>query len=391
MPRVVILLLDGVGIGELPDASEYGDQGSNTLANLALAVGGLELPTLQDLGLGNIAPIKGITPARKPSGSFGKMAERSPGKDSTTGHWEIAGVILDRPFPVYPEGFPQDLIEEFERRINRKVIGNQPASGTVIIEQLGEEHLRTKRPIVYTSADSVFQIAAHVDVIPIDELYQICMVAREFLVGKDNIARVIARPFEGKPGSFRRRPERKDFSLPPPGPTLFDRVKNAGEETVAIGKVDEIFSFQGIKRAHHAVHHKECMRFIEEELKATETGLIFANFVQFDMEWGHRNNPDGFYDGLTDFDRWLSTLLPKFREDDLIFITADHGNDPTTPSTDHSREYVPLITYGQAFKSGVNLGTRESFADLGQTAAQYLGVNGLKDGKGFIKEISQDH
>lgn len=390
MPRVIILLLDGVGVGELPDAKDYGDEGSNTLANLAKAVGGLNLPTLQRLGLGNIIPIDGMNPVEKPLGSFGKMAERSPGKDSTTGHWEIAGLILNSPFPVYPDGFPEDVIEKFEKRIGRKVIGNKPASGTVIIEELGEEHLKTKNPIVYTSADSVFQIAAHVDVIPIEELYRICKIARDLLSGRHNVARVIARPFEGKTGAFRRRPERRDFSIPPPGPTLLDRVNDAGKDTIVIGKVDEIFSFQGITRAHHSTLHEECTRFVEEELKITKQGLIFANFVQFDMDWGHRNNPGGFYRGLVDFDQWLATIITKVDYDDLLFITADHGNDPTTPSTDHSREYVPLLVYGPAFKAGLDLGIRESFADLGQTAAQYLGVNGLEDGKGFIEEILKD-
>jgi len=388
MSRVVILLLDGVGIGALPDAQKYGDEGSNTLANLAQAVGGLKLPTFQKLGLGNIAPLSGVDPSPLPLASYGKMAEASPGKDSTTGHWEIAGIILDHPFPVYPDGFPDDVIRKFEERIGRKILGNVPASGTVIIEELGREHLKTRRPIVYTSADSVFQIAAHVDVIPIPELYQMCEIAREILTGRHQVARVIARPFEGKPGSFRRRPERKDFSLPPPHPTLLDRVKESGQVVVAIGKVDEIFAFRGITRSYHSVRHDECMAYVEKELKEDYSGLIFANFVQFDMDWGHRNNPAGFYQGLIDFDEWLKGIITTETGDDLFFITADHGNDPTTPSTDHSREYVPLLVFGRKVRSGIDLGTRRSFADLGQTAARYLEVEALNHGEDFLETIS---
>lgn len=369
----------------MPDAKDYGDEESNTLGNLARAVGGLDLPNLQRLGLGNIEPIMGLDPVAEPDASFGKMAERSPGKDSTTGHWEIAGIILDRPFPVYPDGFPGGLIKDFERRIGRKILGNHPASGTEIIEELGPEHLKTGYPIVYTSADSVFQIASHVDVIPIPELYRICHIARDMLKGDHNVARVIARPFEGEPGSFRRRPERKDYSLPPPRPTLLDRVKERGLEVVAIGKVDEIFAFNGLTRSYHSVKHEECMRFVEAELTRSFSGLVFANFVQFDMDWGHRNNPEGFYQGLIGFDRWLGNI--NWKSEDLFFITADHGNDPTTPSTDHSREYVPLLVFGPSVKKGLNLGIRKTFADLGQTAASYLGIEGLEDGEDFLEAI----
>ena len=387
MSRVIILLLDGVGCGELPDAADYSDQGSNTLANLAKAVGGLSLPNLAGLGLGNIIPIAGIPPQEKPKASFGKMAEQSAGKDSTAGHWEVAGLVIDEPFPLFPHGFPPELIRSLEQAIGRKTIGNVAASGTEIIKELGEEHLRTGCPIVYTSADSVLQIACHEDIIPPDELYRICQKARGLCAGPFCVGRVIARPFTDKPGSFTRTTRRKDFSCLPPQPTLLDNVKEAGQPVVGIGKVDDLFAGRGFTDTHHSVNNDDCMRLTIEAMENTKVGLIFTNLVQFDMDWGHRNNPAAFAVGLREFDDFLPTILNHFDRHDLLFITADHGNDPTTPSTDHSREYVPLLAFGPDFKQGVDLGTRPTFADMGQTAAEFLKVKPTPHGTSFLKEI----
>ena len=389
-PRVIIFVLDGVGCGELPDAERFHDCGSNTLGNLALATGELNLPNLTRLGLGNILEIKGVPAQRQPAAAFGKMAEKSAGKDSTTGHWEIAGVITSEPFPVFPDGFPQSLIREFEERIGRRVLGNVAASGTEIIKQLGVEHLQTGFPIVYTSADSVFQVAAHIEVIPLEELYRMCKIARELLTGRYRVARVIARPFAGEPGSFYRTPQRRDFSCPPPMPTLLDNVKAAGMGVVAVGKIDELFAGQGITRSFHSVKNEECLEFTRKILNQVEPGLLFVNLVQFDMDWGHRNDPFGFARGLEQFDQALSEIIPALQPEDLMFITADHGCDPTTPSTDHSREYVPLLVYGLKIQPGVNLGVRETFADLGQTAAEFLGVSPTPAGSSFLKAIKKD-
>ncbi len=389
VPRVIIIVLDGVGCGELPDADRFNDCGSNTLKNLAQAVGGLNLPNLTRLGLGNVIEIAGVPAQRNPQAAFGMMAEKSAGKDSTTGHWEIAGVITVEPFPVFPNGFPLELICEFERRINRRVLGNVAASGTEIINRLGEEHLRTGSPIVYTSADSVFQIAAHVDVIPVEELYRYARIARELLTGPYRVARVIARPFAGRPGGFYRTPQRRDFSCPPPQPTLLDKVQVAGMEVVAIGKIDELFASRGITRSFHSVHNSDCAEYTLQIIGESFAGLVFVNLVQFDMDWGHRNDPGGFAHGLEEFDHMLKEIISQLKEDDILFITADHGCDPTTSSTDHSREYVPLLVYGSMVRSGVNLGVRETFADLGQTAAEYLGVEPLAAGTSFLREIKQ--
>jgi len=386
-PRVIILLLDGVGCGELPDAADYGDQGSNTLANLAKAVGGLSLPNLARLGLGNIIPIQGVPPQEKPEACFGKMAEESAGKDSTTGHWEIAGLVTCEPFPLFPHGFPPELIQSLERVIGRKTIGNRAASGTEIIKELGEEHLRTGCPIVYTSADSVMQIACHEDIIPPDELYRICQKARGLCAEAFCVGRVIARPFTGKPGSFTRTARRKDFSCAPPQPTLLDNVKEAGLPVVGIGKVDDLFAGRGFTETHHSVNNADCHRLTVETMEKTRTGLIFTNLVQFDMDWGHRNNPAAFAAGLREFDDSLPNILNHLDRHDLLFITADHGNDPTTSSTDHSREYVPLLALGPGFKQGVDLDTRPTFADLGQTAAEFLDVRPTPKGTSFLELI----
>jgi phosphopentomutase len=387
MSRVIILLLDGVGCGELPDAADYGDRGSNTLANLAKAVGGLNLPNLARLGLGNIIHIQGVPPQDKPQACFGRMAEQSVGKDSTTGHWEIAGLVTSDPFPLFPHGFPPELIERLEQAIGRRTIGNRAASGTEVIKDLGEEHLRTGCPIVYTSADSVMQIACHEDVIPPDELYRICQTARGLCTGRFCVGRVIARPFSGKPGSFTRTARRKDFSCAPPQPTLLDNVKEAGQPVVGIGKVDDLFASRGFTETHHSVVNADCLQLTVDAMKMTTAGLIFTNLVQFDMDWGHRNDPAAFATGLREFDKSLPTILDQLDVHDLLFITADHGNDPTTSSTDHSREYVPLLAFGPGFKQGVDLGTRPTFADLGQTAADFLRTKPTAHGTSFLELI----
>jgi phosphopentomutase len=385
--QVILIVLDSMGVGELPDAVEYGDAGSNTLANTAKAVGGLSLPHMQKLGLGNITAVEGVPPCDEPLGAYGRMAEASAGKDTTTGHWEMAGIYSPRPLPTYPNGFPKELIEEYERRIGRKTLGNYPRSGTVIIQELGEEHVRTGYPIVYTSADSVFQVAAHEEVIPIEELYRICQIAREMLVGEHAVGRVIARPFIGELGNLTRTERRKDFSLLPPEPTLLDRLVAAGHSVMGVGKIEDIFAHRGLSRSVHSPNNMACVDQTLVFMKESQRGLIFTNLVDFDMLWGHRNNPQGYAGGLEDFDRRLPEIMEAMTAQDILFLTADHGNDPTTPSTDHSREYVPLLAYGSMVKSGMDLGTRETFADLGATVAELLGIEPLPFGTSFAEEI----
>ncbi len=381
--------MDGVGIGELPDAANYGDEGSNTLVNMAKAVGGLNLPTLQRMGLGNIAQIEGVPPTDEPIACYGKMREISAGKDTTTGHWEIAGVIRTKPFPTYPNGFPPEIIEAFEQAIGRKVLGNKPASGTAIIEELGEEHLRTGYPIVYTSADSVFQIAAHEDIVPVETLYRWCEIAREILRGEHEVARVIARPFVGTPGNFKRTPRRKDFSVPPPYPTLLDALTENGLTVVTVGKVDDIFAGRGISRAIHTSDNHDGMEQVEKLVAKEDFDFLWCTLVDFDTLYGHRNNPQGFAQALEEFDHWLGGFLPKLREGDLLLITADHGNDPTTPSTDHSREYVPLLVWTPTLRKGKPLGTRETFADVAATVADWLGVKWQGAGESCLPMMSE--
>lgn len=383
MKRAIVLILDGVGIGELPDAAQYSDQGSNTLGNLARKCGGLNLPVLERLGLGNIDSIEGIKKVDDSLACFGKMAEKSPGKDSTYGHWELFGVILKAPFPTYPNGFPNEIIEEFESRVGHKILGNIAASGTDIIRQLGEEHIKTKKPIVYTSADSVFQIACHTDIFSLDELYTFCKIAREILQGDHGVARVIARPFAGDVQNFYRTQDRRDYSLQPPEPTLLDRVKESGLEVIAIGKVDDLFGGRGYTKSYHSVNDMECANFVFKVMDEVNEGLIVANFVQFDMDWGHRNDVEGFKNGLIEIDEIIGKVIQKIKETDFLFITADHGNDPTTPSTDHSREYVPILAYTTK-KIGRNLGLRQSFADMGKTIARYFDIEGIKNGEDFL-------
>jgi phosphopentomutase len=373
--RVIVIVLDSVGIGELPDAAAFGDVGSHTLGNMAREVGGLKLPNLERMGLGNIAILDGIIPQEEPTAVFGKMAEVSPGKDTTTGHWELMGLQLKRAFPLYPDGFPPEVMEPFEEQIGRGTLGNYPASGTVILDELGEEHMRTGKPIIYTSGDSVFQIAAHEEVIPIDELYHICHVAREILRDEHEVSRIIARPFVGSPGNFTRTANRHDYSVVPPEPTLLDRLKEAGFMVYAVGKINDIFVGQGISGYITTVDNTDGVdKTIAAIRDGTERGLIFTNLVDFDAKFGHRNNPQGYADALVDFDRRLPEIVDTLTEGDILIITADHGNDPTTPSTDHSREYVPILITGKEINPGVNIGVRQTFADLAATIADIFGV-----------------
>lgn len=387
MKRLTIVVLDSVGVGELPDAHLYGDEGSNTLANTAQAVGGLHMPHSQKLGLGNIIAIEGVPPTDNPQAAWGKMAEISKGKDTTTGHWEIAGLTLDTPFPTYPDGFPEDLISAFEKRIGRKVLGNYPASGTAIIDELGPEHMATGYPIVYTSADSVFQIAAHEEIVPLEQLYAWCQIARDLLTGPHAVARVIARPFVGQPGAFRRTANRHDFSVEPFGPTVLDALVAKGIPVYGIGKIKDIFAGRGITDSVSTKSNQDGLDQVVEQLaRRQEQCLVFANLVDFDMLWGHRNDAQAYARGLEEFDARLPEILEKLGADDLLFILADHGCDPTTPSTDHSREYVPLLVVGQGVQP-VNLGVRRTFADVAKTVADFFGVEYETVGVSFLPDI----
>ncbi len=387
--HVVLIILDSVGVGALPDADQYGDAGSNTLAHTAQAVSGLALPHLQRLGLGNLAAIAGVPPRRRAAGAYGRMAEASAGKDTTIGHWELAGLISPRPLPTYPQGFPADLIAAFERRIGRSVLGNKPASGTAIIAELGAEHVRTGAPIVYTSADSVFQIAAHEDVIPVAELYRISQIAREMLVGEHNVGRVIARPFIGSPGNFVRTERRRDFSTPPPTPTVLDHILAAGHTVWAVGKIEDIFAGRGISVAAHTRDNMDSMDKTLAFMAEPARGLIWTNLVDFDMLYGHRNDAAGYAAALTAFDRRTPELMAALGPRDILIITADHGCDPTTPSTDHSREYVPLLIYGPPIRANVNLGIRDTFADVAASVAEWLGAAAPAAGTSFAAAITR--
>jgi phosphopentomutase len=382
--RVVLIVMDSVGAGELPDAAIYGDEGSDTLGNIARAVG-LQVPTLRSLGLREVAAIGGDRVA--PRGAFGRMAEASPGKDSVTGHWEMMGIVLDRPFPTFPDGFPPEIIRQFEARIGRHSLGNTVASGTAIIDALGAEHVRTGAPIVYTSADSVFQIAAHESVIPIDELYRICAIAFDLVARGMGVGRVIARPFVGEPGRFMRTSNRRDFALEPFQPTMLDRLKAAGHAVVGIGKIEDLFAGQGLTRAIHTRSDDHGMDVLDEELASTRTGLIAINLVDFDTQYGHRNDVAGYARNLERFDLRLGALLPRLDAADLLVVTADHGNDPTTPSTDHSREHVPVLLHGAAVRPGSDVGTRSTFADLGQTIGEVFGLAPMPHGRSFLSDV----
>lgn len=389
--RVILIILDGLGVGELPDAAEYGDMGSDTLGNISRAMDGLNLPNLESLGLGQIGEFKGIKTDRCRRGGFGRMAERSRGKDTTTGHWEMMGIILEKPFPVYPQGFPPEVIEPFKKAIGRNILGNIPASGTEIIQELGEKHLQTGYPIVYTSADSVFQIAAHEEIIPVEELYRMCREARRLLVPPHNVSRVIARPFIGRPGNFKRTERRRDFSVEPPQETLLDRLCQKGIPVVGIGKIEDIFAGHGIKRGIHTRNDMDGVDWTLKIMKEVQAGLIFTNLVDFDTLYGHRNDTPGYARALKEFDIRIPELLGELGDRDLLVLSADHGNDPTTPSTDHSREYVPLLVYSPAIERVVDLGVRNTFADLGQTLAELFGVGKLPAGTSFLSELAYVH
>lgn len=387
MKRVIIIVLDSVGVGELPDASAYGDTGSNTLGNIAAKSKGFSLPNMERLGLGCIRGISGIRAVDGPIGCFGKMAERSAGKDTTTGHWELAGITLDRPFPLYPDGFPEDVMQRFENAIGTKTLGNYPASGTEIIKELGQRHVMTGYPIVYTSADSVFQIAAHEEVIPVERLYEICRTAREILTGEHAVGRVIARPFIGAEGNFTRTANRRDFSLKPPAKTMLDFIKDAGLKVKAVGKIEDIFAGQGITEAVHIHGNMDGVDKTLEFMNESFDGLIFTNLVDFDMLYGHRNDIEGYAHALMEFDSRVPEILSAMNDNDILFITADHGCDPSTDSTDHSREYVPLLVYGKRIKNGIDLGIRSTFADLAQTVVHVLGTSGDFGAESFSAEL----
>jgi phosphopentomutase len=414
--RAIVIVLDSVGVGELPDAAAYGDQGSNTLGNIAKQIP-LRLPTLRSLGLDRLVQIDiregtaecaetaaqaqrspgkdfsanfavSAVPSGSSVGAFGRMAEASAGKDSVTGHWEMMGIVLDRAFPTFPNGFDGSVIAEFSRLTGRGVIGNKPASGTAIIDELGPEHMRTGALIVYTSADSVFQIAAHEEIVPIPELYRDCEIAYT-LVGEGlGVGRVIARPFVGAPGHFTRTSNRHDYALPPSGETVLDRAKGAGVPVVAIGKIEDLFAGRGITRGNHTIGDEDGMDKVEAEMKVVDRGLIFTNLVDFDAQFGHRNDVAGYAANLERFDARLARLIPQLRDDDLLVVTADHGNDPTTPSTDHAREYVPLLVTGAHVRAGLDLGTRTTFADLGQTLAELFGLGPMPNGTSFLRDIA---
>ena len=382
--RVLLIVLDSVGIGEMPDAGDYGDSGAHTLGH-ALGSRDVRIPNLQQMGLANIARLP-VHPVDNPSGFFGKAATASRGKDTTTGHWEMGGIITSNPFPTYPNGFPPRVIEQFERAVGRKVLGNKPASGTEIIKELGEEHVRTGRPIVYTSADSVFQIAAHEQVVPLDELYRWSQIAREQLTGEDEVGRVIARPFVGEPGNFRRTEARQDYAIDPPEETLLDRVKKAGLAVSAVGKIGSIFCHRGTTEELKAGNNNASVDQTLRALASTGRGLIFTNLVDFDMLYGHRNDVEGYARSLEEFDSRLPEIQTEMRDDDLMIITADHGCDPGDVSTDHTREYVPILGWGRRARAGVSLGTRLSIADIGQTIAENFGLT-LQAGRSFLREI----
>ena len=387
--RVILIVLDGVGVGAQPDAAAYGDEGAHTLAHVAGAVGGLRLPNLEALGLGHLDALAGVRRTAQPDGCFGRMAALSRGKDSTTGHWEMMGVVLENPFPTYPNGFPPDVIESFQQAVGRKTLGNYAASGTTIIREMGVQHLQTGSPIVYTSADSVFQIAAHERVIPVEELYGMCRTARKLLAPPHQVARVIARPFIGEPGAFTRTDGRRDFSVEPPAQTLLDSLKADGYPVIGIGKIEDLFKGRGLTRAVPAKNDTATLEETLRVLRSVPRGLIFSNLVEFDMLYGHRNDAAGFAWALQAFDARLPEIIGGMQQDDLLCITADHGNDPTRPGTDHTREYVPLLVYGARVAKGVNLGTRKSFADLGQTIAEGLGVKRLAWGESFLHVVMQ--
>ena len=385
--RAILIVLDSVGIGAAEDSCLYGDQACNTIKHTAYAAGGLNLPNMQALGLGNLEDLSGVKPVSAAQGVYGKMMEKSKGKDTTTGHWEMMGIILEKPFPTFPHGFPPDLIMELERRIGRKTIGNIVASGTEIIASMGQEHVKTGYPIIYTSADSVLQIAAHEEVIPLEELYRICRIARDLMTGEYGVGRIIARPFIGQDGKFVRTPHRHDYSLEP-GENILDSILAAGQKVIGIGKINDIFAGRGITETHSTEDNWDGMQKIIGFVKRDFEGLLFANLIDFDQLYGHRNDAEGYAQALEEFDSCLPELMREMRPEDILFISADHGCDPTTAGTDHTREQVPLLVYGKQIKAGFDLGVRHSFADLGQTIAEFLTVKTeIKAGQSFYALI----
>ncbi|MGC9397631.1 MAG: phosphopentomutase [Anaerolineae bacterium] len=385
--RFVVIVLDGVGVGELPDAEAYHDVGSNSVGNTARVLGGLDLPNLQQLGLGNLTAIPGVLPTKETWGAYGKMAEVSAGKDSVTGHWELMGIYSRTPMPTYPEGFPPEVIEPFKERTGYGVLANRPASGTEIIKELGEEHLRTGKLIVYTSADSVFQIAAHEEIVPVEELYRICKIARELLTGEHAVGRVIARPFRGEPGNFWRTERRHDFPLLPPRPTVMNKLLDAGYDVAAVGKIDDLFGNSGISLNKHTTNNADSITALLDFLPRDFQGLLLANLIEYDMIYGHRNDPQGYAGALKYFDEHIPAIKRGLQPTDVAVIVADHGVDPTTESTDHSREYVPLLVFGAPVRPSVDLGVRETFADLAATIAENFGLEPPEIGMSFLKAI----
>ncbi len=384
--RVFLIVLDGVGMGALPDAADYGDAGTNTLLHVAEAAGGLKLPRLERLGLGRLLDLPGVRALADPRGARGVLGQLSKGKDSTTGHWELAGLVVDRAFPTYPRGFPEELLRRWSERIGRGWMGNIVGSGTDIIARHGAEHQRTGRLIVYTSADSVFQVAAHEETVPLAELYEACRAARALLSGEHAVGRVIARPFVGDPGGYQRTPHRRDFSLEPPSPTLLDRLTAKGEPVVSVGKVDDLFAGRGVTESLHTSGNTEGEEILSALARRPGRGLVFANLVDFDQQYGHRNDPAGFARALQEFDERFEELLAHLRSDEMCLITADHGNDPTDASTDHSREYAPLLIAGPRVRAGADVGRRRSSADVGATLAELFEVP-LGDGTSFLEEV----
>jgi len=382
---VIWIVLDSVGVGEMPDAAAYGDAGSDTIGNIA-RLRGLNVPNLCRLGLGNLKPMPQLPKAESPEGDYGRCTLASPGKDTTTGHWEMAGIHLAKPFPLFPHGFPPEVMDEFERQIGRSAIGNKAASGTEIIKELGEEHMRTGSPIVYTSADSVFQIAAHEDVIPLWELYRICEIARDILRGPYEVGRVIARPFEGEPGSFQRTPNRHDYAVPPPKGMLLDKLAEKKIEVYSVGKIFDVFLGRGIKDHVTTRSNADGMAKTLDAMEQVDSGMIWVNLVDFDQQYGHRNDVEGYGGAIELFDRWLPSFQNELRPGDLAILTADHGCDPTTPSTDHSREYTPLLVFGPHAKTGVDLGLRRTLSDIGQTVAENFGAS-IEKGTSFLHQI----
>lgn len=381
--RVILFVMDSVGIGALPDAFNFGDVGANTLGNIALSQNGINLENLKELGLGNIDGIVGVSPVQSAMGAFGKSAEVSNGKDTTTGHWELTGIHLNEPFQTFPNGFPKSIIDDLENKIGRKVLGNKPASGTEILDELGEEHIRTGQPIVYTSADSVLQIAAHEEIIPLSELYEMCKIAREIMTGENAVARIIARPFIGTIGDFDRTPNRRDYSVDPASETVLDIAKEQGLDVVAIGKIEDIFNGRGITEAIHTVHNMDGIDKTIEYIRKDSKGIIFTNLVDFDSKYGHRRDAKGYKEALEQMDERIPELLESMKDDDIIIFTADHGNDPTFKGSDHTREYIPIVIFGKNIKGNTNIGIRKSFADISATISDILGIRSTGNGESF--------